>query len=41
MDIRQMFGVSDNAALKIIRKLINLKVIKREGEGRSVHYKLV
>ena len=41
MDIRQMFGISDNAALKIIRKLIDLKVIKREGEGRSVHYILV
>ncbi len=41
MDIRQMFGVSDNAALKIIRKLIDLKVIKREGEGRNVHYILV
>jgi len=41
MDIRQMFDISDNAALKIIRKLIDVKVIKREGEGRSVHYILV
>lgn len=41
MDIRQMFDISDNAALKIIRKLIDLKVIKREGEGRSSHYVLL
>lgn len=41
MDIRQMFDISDNAALKIIRKLIDLEVIKREGEGRSYHYVLL
>ena len=29
-NIRQMFDISDNAALKIIRKLIDLEVIKRE-----------
>ena len=40
-DIREMFGISDNAALKIIRKLIDLKVIERKGEGRNVHYVLV
>lgn len=41
MDIRKMFEISDNGALKIIRKLIDLNVIKREGEGRNVHYVLV
>ncbi|MGA2676877.1 MAG: hypothetical protein ABSE83_08305 [Methanobacterium sp.] len=40
-DIRNMFGISDNAALDEIRKLMNFDVIKREGEGRSVHYVLV
>ena len=40
-DIRNMFGISDNAAWDEIRKLMNLDVIKREGEGRSVHYILI
>lgn len=40
-DIRNMFGISDNAALDEIRKLMNFDVIKREGEGRSVHYILI
>jgi cell filamentation protein, protein adenylyltransferase len=39
-DIRNMFRISDNAALNEIRKLIKLEVIKRKGEGRSVHYVL-
>ncbi len=36
-----MFGISDNAALKIIRNFLDIKVIKREGEGRSSHYVLL
>lgn len=40
-NIRNMFQLSDNAALNEIRKLIDLKVIKREGEGRSAHYVLI
>ncbi len=40
-DIRGMFKFSDRAALKEIRKLVNLKVIKSEGKGRSLYYVLV
>lgn len=40
-DIRDMFKFSDRAALKEIRKLVDLKVIKSEGKGRSLHYVLV
>jgi len=39
-DIREMFGISDNSALKMIRKLTELKVIERKGEGKNVHYTL-
>ncbi len=39
--IRNMFRISDNAALDEIRRLMNLEVIRRECEGRSVHYLLV
>jgi len=39
-DVRKMFKLSDRAALKEIRKLIDLKVIKSEGKGRSLFYVL-
>ncbi len=39
-DIREMFKISDRAALKEIRKLADLKVIKTEGKGRSLSYVL-
>ena len=39
-DIREMFKISDRAALKEIRKLLDLKVIKTEGKGRSLSYVL-
>ncbi len=35
---RDMFKVSDRAALKEIRKLLDLKAIKAEGKGRSLIY---
>lgn len=40
-NIRGMFKISDRAALKEIRKLVNLKVIKSEGKGISLYYVLV
>jgi Fic family protein len=39
-DIREMLKISDRAALKEIRKLIDLKVIKTKGRGRSLGYVL-
>lgn len=39
-DIREMFKISDRAALKEIRKLLDLKVVKAEGKGRSLSYVL-
>lgn len=40
-DIREMFKISDRAALKEIRKLLDLKVVKAEGKGRSLNYVLL
>jgi Fic family protein len=40
-DIQKMFSISDRAALKEIKKMVNLKVVKSEGKGRSLHYVLV
>lgn len=37
-DVRDMFKISDRAALKEIRKLLDLKIIKAEGKGRSLMY---
>ena len=39
-DARDMFKISDRAALKEIRKLLDLKAIKAEGKGRSLSYVL-
>ena len=39
-DVREMFKISDRAALKEIRKLVDLKVIKPKGGGRSLGYVL-
>lgn len=36
--VREMFKISDRAALKEIRKLVDLKIIKSEGKGRSLSY---
>ena len=40
-DMRRMFKISDRAVLKEINKLVDLKVVKRLGKGRSLHYVLV
>jgi len=40
-DLREMLRVSDRAALKEIRKLLDLKVIRTEGRGRSLSYVLL
>jgi Fic family protein len=37
-NVREMFKISDRAALKEIRKLVDLKVIESEGKGRSLQY---
>ncbi|MDI6736345.1 MAG: Fic family protein [bacterium] len=39
-NVREMFKISDRAALKEIRKSMDLKVIKSEGKGRSLYYVL-
>ncbi len=39
-DIRDMFGFSHTSAQHEISKLIELGIIKRKGQGRSVHYVL-
>ena len=37
-DVREMFKLSDEGALKEIKKLINLGVVKSQGKGRALHY---
>jgi len=37
-DVREMFKLSDEGALKEIKKLINLEIIKSEGKGRALRY---
>jgi len=39
-EIREMFHISNRAAMDEIFKLLKLKVIKSMGKGRSVHYVL-
>ena len=39
-EVREMFSLSNRVALDEILKLIELKVIKQVGKGRSVHYVL-
>ncbi len=40
-DVAEMFGVSRQAALKEMNKLVELRVIELRGEGRGAHYVLV
>lgn len=39
-EIREMFGLSDEAVRKEVSKLIELEVLRKKGKGRSVHYVL-
>ena len=39
-NVREMFKLSDEGALKEIKKLLRLEVIKSQGKGRNVHYML-
>lgn len=39
-DMAKMFGVTRQAALKELSKLVELEVIKLEGKGRGAHYVL-
>jgi len=40
-DIRKMFDISNRAAMDGVSKLIDMKVLKRVGKGRSTKYELV
>lgn len=40
-DVRNMFDISNRAALDEISKLIKMKVVKEVGKGRSIRYALV
>jgi Fic family protein len=40
-NVREMFKISDRAALKELRKLTDMKVIKPDGEGRNLSYILL
>lgn len=40
-DVREMFKISDEGALKEVKKLMKLEVIKSQGKGRGLHYVLV
>jgi Fic family protein len=40
-DVRDMFNISNRAALDEISKLIDMRVIKKSGKGRSVRYVLI
>ena len=40
-DVREMFKLSDEGALKEIKKLIKIGVIKSQGKGRALHYILL
>ncbi len=40
-EIRKMFKISDRAALKEIRKLVDLEVVKSNGKGRNLYYVMV
>jgi predicted HTH transcriptional regulator len=37
-DVREMFKISDRAALNEIKKLVDLKVLGSEGKGRNLSY---
>lgn len=37
-DVRKLFKLSDQGALKEIKKLVRLGVIRSSGKGRSLHY---
>ncbi len=39
-EIREMFNISNRAAVDEISRLIELKIIKQRGKGRSTHYVL-
>ena len=41
MIMREMFKTSDRAALKELKKLVDMGVIKSEGKGRSLYYVLL
>jgi Fic family protein len=40
-EMREIFGLSDEGVRKEIAKLLELRVVKRKGKGRSLHYVLV
>ena len=40
-EVREMFGISNRAALDELKKLVEMDVLRRTGKGRSVKYILV
>lgn len=40
-DVREMFKLSNRAALDEINKLVELKVLKSKGKGRALNYTLL
>ena len=40
-DVRNMFNISNRAALDEMTKLLEMKVVKKVGKGRSLKYELI
>jgi predicted HTH transcriptional regulator len=40
-EVAEMFGISRQAALKEINKLVELDIVQLKGKGRGAHYVLV
>ena len=40
-EVRELFGISNRAALNELESLMELGVVKKTGQGRSVQYVLV
>ena len=39
-DYRKMFGISDKTAFRDFEKLVELKILKKEGEKKGTYYTL-
>ena len=40
-EVRELLGISNRAALNELEKLMELGVVKKTGQGRSVRYVLI
>ena len=41
LEVRELFGISNRAALNELEKLMELGVVQKTGQGRSVRYVLI